>query len=44
MIIDNKHECQDCLHVGPLNTHGCCERCGSSAVVDMRVLAEEGEM
>lgn len=38
------HECVECHHVGPPDAHGRCERCGSQAVIDVRILAEEGEM
>jgi len=32
-------ECRDCLHVGSLDVHGACERCGSQAVISVEVLS-----
>jgi hypothetical protein len=28
-------ECANCYHIGPLNSHGGCEQCWSSAVVSL---------
>ena len=32
-----EYECSNCWWIGPLDTHGRCERCGSEAVLSQEV-------
>lgn len=41
MVPNEKWQCDNCFHVGPLSIHGRCEACGSEAVISEGKLKDD---
>ena len=39
MFTIRQFQCRECFHIGPLDTHACCNECGSMSVIRQELLS-----